>query len=67
MMKSRIFASLLLAGFPWLVMAQSNDDLYFVPKKKTEAKKEAAAPVERTVAVGTVVEHNCVCGRDLQL
>lgn len=50
-MKSRIFASLLLAGFPWLVMAQSNDDLYFVPKKKTEAKKEAAAPVERTVAV----------------
>lgn len=51
MMKSRIFASLLLAGFPWLVMAQSNDDLYFVPKKKTEAKKEAAAPVERTVAV----------------
>lgn len=51
MMKSRIFASLLLAGFPWLVMAQSNDDLYFVPKKKTEAKKEAATPVERTVAV----------------
>lgn len=40
-MKSRIWASLLIACLPWLAMAQSNDDLYFVPKKekKTEQKK----------------------------
>lgn len=33
-MKSRIWASLLIACLPWLAMAQSNDDLYFVPKRK---------------------------------
>ena len=33
MMTGKVFASLLLAYLPWLAMAQSNDDLYFVPKK----------------------------------
>ena len=33
-MKSRICASLLIACLPWLAMAQSNDDLYFIPKKE---------------------------------
>lgn len=43
-MKGRILASLVMACLPWLAMAQSNDDLYFVPKKekKTEKKVEKA-------------------------
>lgn len=49
MMKSRIFALLLWVGLPCMAAAQSNDDLYFVPKK--EAKKEAAAPASKTAAV----------------
>ena len=34
MMKVKVFASLMLAGLPFVLAAQSNDDLYFVPKKK---------------------------------
>lgn len=52
-MKGRTLASLLLAGLPWLVAAQSNDDLYFVPKKKVETEKTTAAPVRRTVTSQT--------------
>lgn len=33
MIKSKVFASLLLVCLPGLSMAQSGDDLYFVPKK----------------------------------
>lgn len=33
-MKGKVFASLLLVCLPWLAMAQSNDDLYFIPKKE---------------------------------
>ena len=52
-MRSRIFFTWLLAGLPWLVMAQSGDDLYFVPKKKAEVeKKEAAVPVKKAEPVG---------------
>ena len=53
MMRSRIFFTWLLAGLPWLVMAQSGDDLYFVPKKKAEVeKKEAAVSAEKAEAGG---------------
>ena len=52
-MKGRTLASLLLAGLPWLVAAQSNDDLYFVPKKKVETEKTTAAPVRKTVTSQT--------------
>ena len=34
MMKVKVFASLMLAGLPFILAAQSNDDLYFVPKEK---------------------------------
>lgn len=37
-MKGKVFASLLVACLPLLAAAQSNDDLYFVPKKKAETK-----------------------------
>ena len=37
-MKKSVLVSLLLACLPLFVMAQSNDDLYFIPKKKTEKK-----------------------------
>ena len=40
MMKSRILASLLLAGFPWLVMAQSNDDL--ISFRKEDGSEEGS-------------------------
>ena len=43
MMKVKVFASLMLAGLPFVLAAQSNDDLYFVPKKKAETKKETVA------------------------
>lgn len=42
-MKSRFIITALIACLPWLAMAQSNDDLYFVPKKETKAKKENVA------------------------
>ncbi len=51
MTKSRIFASLLLAGLPWLMTAQSNDDLYFIPKKQTEEKKEVKIQTGKTATV----------------
>lgn len=40
MMKLKVFASLMWVSLPFFVAAQSNDDLYFVPKKKAETKKE---------------------------
>lgn len=40
MRKLKVFASLIWASLPLFVAAQSNDDLYFVPKKKAETKKE---------------------------
>ena len=50
MMTGKVFASLLLACLPWLAMAQSNDDLYFVPKKekKTETKEKVNVVPKQT-------------------
>lgn len=45
-MKGKVFASLLVACLPLLAAAQSNDDLYFVPKKKAETKTETKVTVE---------------------
>ena len=42
-MKSRFIITALIACLPWRAMAQSNDDLYFVPKKEAKAKKENVA------------------------
>ena len=35
-MKKMTLISLLMALMPFIVMAQSNDYLYFIPKKKAE-------------------------------
>lgn len=45
-MRNKVLASMLLAFLPWLAMAQSNDDLYFIPKKENK--------VENTDKVGVV-------------
>lgn len=54
MMKVKVFASLMLAGLPFVLAAQSNDDLYFVPKKKAETKKETVAAPKQN-SQGTTV------------
>ena len=54
MMKVKVFASLMLAGLPFILAAQSNDDLYFVPKKKTETKKETVVAPKQN-SQGTTV------------
>ena len=45
-MKKPVLVSLLMAFLPFLVMAQSNDDLYFIPKKKTEKKETSGIPAK---------------------
>lgn len=40
MMKVKVFASLMLAGLPFILAAQSNDDLYFIPKKKRKRRRK---------------------------
>ena len=45
-MKKSVLVSLLLACLPLFVMAQSNDDLYFIPKKKTEKKVTSGTPAK---------------------
>lgn len=48
---------MLVACLPWLAMAQSNDDLYFIPKKQKKVeKKEKVGMVPRTVMNETVNE-----------
>ena len=37
-MKGKVLVLLLMSGLPFAVMAQSNDDLYFVPKKEKKAE-----------------------------
>lgn len=54
MMKVKVFASLMLAGLPFILAAQSNDDLYFIPKKKTETKKETVVAPKQN-SQGTTV------------
>ena len=39
-MKKFVFVSLLMASLPFLVLAQSVDDLYYIPKKKVEKKEK---------------------------
>lgn len=46
-MKGKIVASLMIACLPWLAMAQSNDDLYYVPKKETK-KQAQSVSVQRS-------------------
>lgn len=70
-MKGKVFASLLLVCLPWLAMAQSNDDLYFIPKKekKVERKEkvsQAPAKVSNTAvyaAPGSTVVVKDAAGR----
>ena len=45
-MKKFVLVSLLLACLPLFVMAQSYDDLYFIPKKKTEKKVTSGTPAK---------------------
>lgn len=45
-MKKPVLVSLLMVFLPFLVMAQSNDDLYFIPKKKTEKKVTSGIPAK---------------------
>lgn len=42
-MKRNLMALLTLVWLPCLAMAQSNDDLYYVPKKETKVQKSAQA------------------------
>ena len=45
-MKKSVLVSLLMVCLPFLVMAQSNDDLYFIPKKKAEKKVTSGTPAK---------------------
>lgn len=45
-MKKTVLVSLLMACLPLFVMAQSNDDLYFIPKKKSEKKVTSVTPAK---------------------
>ena len=45
-MKKFVFVSLLMTCLPFLAMAQTNDDLYFIPKKKTEKKVTSGTPAK---------------------
>lgn len=54
MMKVKVFASLMWVGLPFVLAAQSNDDLYFVPKKKAETKKETVVAPKQN-SQGTTV------------
>lgn len=47
-MKKIVLTMLMTACLPFLTMAQSNDDLYFIPKKKTE-KVTAGTPAKVVV------------------
>ena len=56
-MKGKLLVSMLVACLPWLAMAQSNDDLYFLPKKEKKVeKKEKVNIVPRSVMNETVNE-----------
>ena len=48
-MKKFVFVSLVMACLPFLAMAQTNDDLYFIPKKKTEKKVTVGTPAKVVV------------------
>ena len=48
-MKKFVLVSLMMTCLPFLAMAQTNDDLYFIPKKKTESKVTSAVPAKVVV------------------
>ena len=50
-MKKMVLVSLLAACLPFLAMAQSNDDLYFVPKKKSEKKEKVTSGTPAKVVI----------------
>lgn len=56
-MRRKVLASMLFAFLPWLAMAQSTDDLYFIPKKekKTEVSQKVGV-VPKEVSNATVNE-----------
>ena len=56
-MKGKLLVSMLVACLPWLAMAQSSDDLYFIPKKEKKVEaKERVGIVPRKVMNETVNE-----------
>ena len=56
-MKGKLIVSMLVACMPWLAMAQSSDDLYFIPKKEKKVEaKERVGIVPRKVMNETVNE-----------
>lgn len=56
-MRRKVLASMLFAFLPWLAMAQSTDDLYYIPKKekKTEVSQKVGV-VPKEVSNATVNE-----------
>lgn len=56
-MRRKVLASMLFAFLPWLAMAQSTDDLYYIPKKekKTEVSQKVGV-VPKEVSNKTVNE-----------
>lgn len=48
-MKKFVLASLLMASLPFLVLAQSVDDLYYIPKKKVDKKEKVASSTPKKV------------------
>ncbi len=54
-MKKFVLVSLIMACLPFLAMAQATDDLYFVPKKKTEKKADSGATTVYAAPGSTVV------------
>ena len=56
-MKGKLLISMLLACLPWLAMAQSDDDLYFIPKKEKKVEvKDKVGIVPQSVMKKTVTE-----------
>lgn len=50
-MKKIALVSLLAVCLPFLTMAQSNDDLYFIPKKKSEKKEKVVSGTPAKVVI----------------
>lgn len=44
----------MMACLPFLAMAQTNDDLYFIPKKKTEKKAKSGTPAKVVIETDRV-------------
>lgn len=67
MIKSKVFASLLLACLPGLSMAQSGDDLYFVPKKEQKKEVTKVVPEQTTnTTANTAPETAAIVVKDVK-